>query len=652
MSAPEQGAAVACTASLTGTAAALLGVEDKDELRGLTDRLEALTRALPAPARLGIRAGGTGLDALSVLLTGRRLEALEPAGREAVLAVVAARPAGARLVELLKMPVLMAAGSGAPGRNGSESAEGPNLGGRVAGGDSGVRPDPWLDCVPSDDWPSRATADAVIVGSGAGGAMAARTLARAGMSVIVVEEGRRFTAADFRGRAPLERFVELYRGGGTTFALGRPPLLLPEGRGVGGTTLVNSGTCFRTPDRVLRGWADAGVDPGRFAELLDEVERTIEVAPQPVDVLGRNGLLALRGARVLGWRAAPLRRNAPGCAGSGECAAGCPRNAKNGVHLNALPQACRAGARIVTHAWTERVLVERSPRGGDRAAGIRARRPDGSALEILAPVVIVAAGAIQTPLLLRRSGLGRHPALGRGLAVHPATNLAGRFDEPVRSWDGVMQSVGIEELHGNGILLEATAAPPGISSFVPPGIGRALRAELAGADRLAIIGAMIADSPSGRVHGRRRAVVRYSLAQRDAGRIRRAIVAMGQVLFAAGAHTVLTGLPRDPVARTVEELTGIALSAPLSDLHLAGFHPTGTARLGIDRERTPVDPEGRLRGVGGVFVADASVLPSCPEVNPQLSVMAMALRVAGFAAEGHAARSDADSPSKASTFTL
>jgi hypothetical protein len=189
----------------------------------------------------------------------------------------------------------------------------------------------------------------------------------------------------------------------------------------------------------------------------------------------------------------------------------------------------------------------------------------------------------------------------------------------------VLQSVGIEHLHDDGILIEATAGPPGMTSFPLPGVGRRLRAELAGADHLATLGAMIADRPSGRVHSR---FVRYQLAPDDAARLRRAIVAMGQVLFAAGATEVLTGLGRRPYARTVAELTEIVAATPASELHLAAFHPTGSARAGADPLRAPVRPDGRLRGTDGVWVADASLLPTCPEVNPQLTIMALALAVA------------------------
>jgi choline dehydrogenase-like flavoprotein len=611
------GASADVTATRTGaTLAGLVGAADPQDERLLAAQISALTARLGGPARIGLAAGTAVLDAGALALAGRRLCRLNDPARQHVLDALAARPAGGRLLDALKMPALLVAGAGRyAGEPASSSAP--------AG-----RPDAELDCTPAPDWPTCVTADAVVVGSGAGGAFAARTLARAGHAVVVVEEGRRHRVQEFRDRPPLDRFLELYRDGGATVALGRPPVLLPLGRGVGGTTLVNSGTCYRTPDPVLRHWReDRGVplaEPDRFGALLDEVEATLRVAPQPLDVLGRNGLLALAGARRLGWRAEPLRRNAPGCGGCCQCAAGCPRNAKNGVHLNALPQACAAGARILSEARVVRVLVERG-----RAAGVVARRPDGSVLRILAPLVVVAAGATETPPLLRRSGLGGHPRLGRHLAVHPAVSVAGRFAEPVVAWSGVLQSVGIEELHDDGILIEATGSLPGMGTFLLPGTGSALRGELAGADHLATLGAMIADRPSGRVLGRRRAVIRYHLAPPDAARLRRAVLAMGRVLFAAGAVEVLTGISAYPRARSAAELAAIVDAAPAGGLHLSAFHPTGTARMGADPQRAPVDEQGRLRGVRGVLVADASVLPTCPRVNPQLTIMAMALGVAG-----------------------
>ncbi|MCX4427461.1 GMC family oxidoreductase [Streptomyces mirabilis] len=604
--------------ALSGLAAALLADDGTSAwTRAVPRRAETLLDTMPAPVRTAVRAAAAAIDAYTVARTGRRLSALSAAQREQVMGSLGSHRALLPLLDAVKVPLLLAAGTERTlhQHRPAPPAPGPD--------------DPPLDCTPSRDWPTRSSADAVVVGSGAGGAMAARTLARVGMSVVVLEEGEHHTSASFGRRAPLDRFTDLYRDGGATIALGSPPLVLPVGRAVGGTTVVNSGTCYRTPDHVLTRWLDhhGFAAAEGFDVHLDEVERTLQVAPQPLQVLGNNGLLALAGAKTLGWGAAPLRRNAPGCRGSCQCVVGCPTGAKQSVQLSVLPEACASGARIVTGARVRRILVDRDRPGGARAAGVLVRRPDGSELEILSPLVVVAAGALQTPPLLRRSGLGGHPRLGRNLSVHPAISVAGRFGRPVTGWKGVLQSVGVEHLRDDGILIEATAAPAGMSSFVLPGLGRELRRELEGTDQLATLGAMIADRPSGRVLGRDRTLLRYDLTPRDAGRLLRAQRAMGRLLFAAGAEEVLTGVPQVPRARTPAQLEALLDTVTARHLHVSAFHPTGTAAAGADPERSPADPDGRLRGVDGVLISDGSVLPSCPEVNPQLSIMAAALAV-------------------------
>ncbi len=572
---------------------------------------------LPRPVRAGVRAAFATVDGLARATAGGRLADLDPDARVRFLRALAGRPSTEPMVTGLKALVLLVSGA--------EAAAGEIL--AAAAGTGPARPDGALAVTDAADWPSLTRCDAVVVGSGAGGAMAARTLARAGLDVVVVEEGRRFTVEEFRTAPPLDRFASLYRDGGTTMALGRPPVMLPIGRGVGGTTLVNSGTCYRTPAAVLAHWHDDHgftlAAPERFGPWLDEVEATLQVAPVPAGVMGRNGALLLEGAAALGWRAGPLHRNAPGCGGCCQCAIGCPRNAKFGVHLNALPQACAAGARILARARVARLVHD-----GRRAHGVVAVRPDGSRLEVRAPVVVVAAGATETPPLLRRSGLGRHPCLGRNLSLHPALSAAGRFAEEVVPWHGVLQSAAVEEFHERqGILVEATSTPPGMGSMVLPGLGRDLLAELDGARHLVTLGAMIADAPSGRVLGGRRAVLRYDLTRDDGRRLLRAVRIMAEALFAAGATEVLPGLPGTSRVGTLAALDEALERARPRQLHLAAFHPTGTAAAGGDDQRHPVDPEGRLRGIAGVWVADAAVLPSCPTVNPQVSVMAAALAV-------------------------
>ncbi len=586
----------------------------------LVDRVDRYLRQIPATSRLAVRAGLLSLAAASYLTTGRSLSRLGPAERERVLQRVAAlNPDAGAAVEGMKAIMLLA--------NGADTYA-PELLARGQEHDP-VRPDAALNITSATESLSVITTDAVIVGSGAGGAMVARTLARAGLDAVVLEEGRRWTVEEFRTTHPIDRYAGLYRGAGATIALGRPTVVLPMGRAVGGTTVVNSGTCFRPPLAVQQRWRDEFglglADPDRLADRLDDVECTLRVAPVPRDIMGRNGNLLLDAAKSLGWRAAPIPRNAPGCEGCCQCAIGCPNNAKFGVHLNALPQACAAGARIISEARVERVLHQHG-----RARGVRARRPDGTAIDVLANNVVITAGATETPMLLRRSGLGGHPQLGHNLALHPATMLAGRFDDDVHAWRGVLQSAAVHEFHeSDGVLIEATSTPPGMGSMIFPGYGAQLLSWLDRAPRVATFGAMVADRGVGSVLSvRGEPLVRYDIDPADIAKLRVAMEAMGRLLFAAGAVEVLTGLPGATTVTSPEALRDMLQRSNPRSLHLAAFHPTGTAAAGADEQFCPVDQTGRLRGVNGVWVADASILPSCPEVNPQLSIMAMAMAVA------------------------
>lgn len=585
------------------------------------DDLDRYLMQLPPVIAGGVRAALVGITAAARATAHRPLAELDVDARLRILERIAGiRPEVAMAIDGLKTMVLLSHGAGiSADEMHRRSMRFPE-----------ARPDAEMAIGSSLDETSVVRCDAIVIGSGAGGAFVARTLAKAGLEVVVLEEGRRWKVADFRDGHPMDRFAGLYRDGGATIALGRPPVVLPIGRAVGGTTVVNSGTCYRPPIEVQQRWRDdyglAMADPDALAPYLEEVEATLRTGPVPRSIMGRNGELLLNGAAEKGWSSHPITRNAPDCVGSCQCAIGCPRNAKFGVHLNALPQACDAGARIISHARVTRVIHE-----AGRAIGVAVKRPDGSVIEVHAQTVVVAAGAAETPALLWRSSLGDHPRLGRNLSLHPALGLAGRFPEPVIAWEGVLQSAAVDELHrAQGILIEATATPPGMGSMVLPGYGSELVRRLADADHVGVFGAMIADEPSGRVLGRRvgRPLLRYDLSRRDTDRLVCAMRAMGRLMFAAGAEEVLTGLARTPSVRTVDQLDEALASLDPLHLHVAAFHPTGTAGAGSDAQRSPVDEYGGLRGADGVWVADATVLPSCPEVNPQVSIMAVALAIA------------------------
>jgi choline dehydrogenase-like flavoprotein len=464
---------------------------------------------------------------------------------------------------------------------------------------------------------TRIRADVCVVGAGAGGAVAAAELAEGGMSVVVLEEGHWHDPDTFTARPP-EMLARLYRDGGQTITLGAPPILLPLGRGLGGSTLVNSGTCFRTPPRVLDRWArefGLDVDESSLRPCFERVEQALSVNEVTPELAGANAAVARLGAERLGWSHGYLRRNARGCVGSGVCAFGCPTSAKQHTGITYIPRAERAGARIVTGAHVERVLV----RGG-RATGVRARIASGAHVEVSAPRVIVAAGTIHTPLLLARSELGaRSGQLGRNLSLHPATAAFARMEEVVDMAHGVPQSFYVDEFSDEGIIFEGVAGPPAYAAMSLPLSGARHAAAMADYRHLAQFGMMVSDSSRGSVRTvAGRPLIRYDLIDADLHRFRTGLARMRELFEAAGAHEVYLPLP-DGV--TPER-------ARLRDLKLMAFHPLGTARADARPSHGVIDGELAVHGVHGVYVADGSAIPSSLGVNPQMTIMALVTRLA------------------------
>ena len=457
---------------------------------------------------------------------------------------------------------------------------------------------------------ARLTADVCVIGAGAGGAVAAAELAEGGAEVVLLEQGPRHDPSAFTAHPP-EMLARLYRDGGQTVTLGAPPILLPLGRGIGGTTLVNSGTCFRTPPQVLARWErEFGLGELALDPAFARVERTLSIAPVDPAVAGRNAEVARRGAAALGWSHGWLRRNARGCVGSGVCAFGCPTGAKQDVGSVYVPRAQAAGARVITGADVRRIV----------AAGGRVRGVETRDLHVAAETVVLAAGTVHTPVLLRRSRLaGRSGQLGRNLSLHPATAAFALMDEAVDMARGIPQSLYVDEFADEGIVFEGVAGPPAYAAASLPLSGARHAAAMASYKRLAQFGLMVSDSSRGRVHVvAGRPLIRYDLDPADVAKFRAGLARLEQLFLAAGAREVYLPLP--PGRRPHE--------ATARDLKLMAFHPLGTARAHRDPAQGVVDGDLRHHEVEGLHVADGSVVPSALGVNPQLTIMALATRLA------------------------
>jgi choline dehydrogenase-like flavoprotein len=461
------------------------------------------------------------------------------------------------------------------------------------------------------------SADVCVIGAGAGGAVTAAELAEGGMSVVVLEEGHWHDPDSFTARPP-EMLARLYRDGGQTMTLGNPPILLPLGQGLGGTTLINSGTCFRTPPLVLARWErEFGLDVSEesLRPCFERVEKALSVSEVTPELAGANAEVARRGAARLGWSHGYLRRNARGCVGSGVCVFGCPTSAKQHTGITYIPRAKDAGAQIVTGAHVRRVVVENG-----RARGVRARMASGARIDVLAPIVVVSAGTIHTPMLLTRSGLGsRSGELGQNLSLHPATAIFARMDEIVDMGHGVPQSFYVDEFAEQGIIFEGVAGPPAYAAMALPLTGRRHIEAMADYRHLAQFGLMVSDSSRGSVRAvAGRPLIRYDIDAADLLRFRAGLARIRELFEAAGAREVYLPLPGNVSPERARP----------RDLKLMAFHPLGTARADARPTRGVIDGDLAVHGVRGVYVADGSAVPSSLGVNPQLTIMALATRLA------------------------
>jgi choline dehydrogenase-like flavoprotein len=473
--------------------------------------------------------------------------------------------------------------------------------------------------------------DYVIVGSGAAGATVARTLADGGSSIAVVEEGPAVETAGFHDRAA-ESLRRLYRDAGMQTTRGR--LLSPvlQGRALGGSTVVNSAIMWRLPEDVWAPWdAEFGLGDDLPLEELhrrwDLIDAELFVAETPEAIWGENNRLLRVGGTALGVRSNPMRRAVAGCRGSARCQSGCPFGAKQSMALTYLPYAEARGAVVFTGTRADRVRMD-----GDRAVAVEGTFARGSPVILRATrAVVVAASAIQTPGLLRRSGLrSRH--LGRHFQAHPGTSMLGVFDQPVVMWSGATQGFESDEHRRDGrFKIETVALPPEALLAVLPGVGRRWVENIARAGHMAAWAVDLRAHAEGTVgDGRRGTAIRFVPERRDVANLRRALRFVAELLFAAGAREVLPGVHGLPQRLSGPDQAALIEAGP-DDPRAYSFaltHLFGTARMSLRPEDGVVGPDFAVHGTRNVHVVDSSVFPTNIGVNPQLSIMGIAMLAA------------------------
>ncbi|MFT5993131.1 MAG: choline dehydrogenase-like flavoprotein, partial [Bradymonadia bacterium] len=485
--------------------------------------------------------------------------------------------------------------------------------------------------------------DFLVIGSGPGGAICARQLAKAGKRVIVVEAGPIAEPKSFTND-PMDVFNRYYWDSGLRTTRGNVVLPTLHPRALGGGSVFNSAICLRVPEFQLRRWAKEHGIEGLSTEALtphwEEIEELLRIAPTPPEVQGKRNALFKKGADEMGISAESIHRNVTGCKGSARCVVGCPNNAKNSTDFTVVDDIIEHGGRVMTSIFCDKLIMR-----GDKASGMTGwvlDPTDGKKshkVRITAGVVVVAAGCMHTPVILQRSGI-KNKLIGQNFRVHPGIFTLGEYDEEIMPWEGATQGFHSLEYLEDGIKLETLWVSPALIAAKFPGLGERYKTHLSNYKNVAVFDGWVSGDDS---VGRVRALpgggkdVTWNLGGGDVRRMKEATALTAELLFASGAHTVYTGISGEFFTLYDEEDVKGLREAELTaqDFTTGSQHLFGTTPMGADRDRHVVDSDGAVYGIDNLYVCDTSIFPISPGVNPMHPLMGIANMLGQRMAEKH-----------------
>jgi choline dehydrogenase-like flavoprotein len=484
--------------------------------------------------------------------------------------------------------------------------------------------------------------DIVIVGSGAGGGTVAQELAplcRDGVRIAVLEKGPRLREDEFSGRE-IEMAQALYEDGGGFLTADRS-MTLAMGIGYGGSTTVYTGTSIIAPQRVIRGWNVPGLEPEEIERRSRKFMDQNNVHLLEEALINENNQLFVRGCRRLGYDVQQFPVNVKGCRGASLCNLGCTNQAKQGTDRVQLPRAEQAGVEVVTRCEAlrleERAVIARVTARPDGGKGEPASWEPGD-YRIRAKIVVACAGAVNSPALLLRSRLPVSLArLGHGFTCHPALILVGQHERPITNFVGHPKSYFLDQFaESDGFILETCMYFPFTTAKSLSGFGAAHSTFMKAFSRLQMILVLACDhtDPHNRVtvDRRGRPVVHYGFTPAVKSALAHGTLTAARIFFAAGAQRVHVPAATTPLVerRDAERLEGIVderLFRPGS-VTVSAAHLQGGCGMGLGPQDSVTDAFGRVHGLPWLFVADASLFPDSVEINPYLTIMALADRAA------------------------
>lgn len=487
------------------------------------------------------------------------------------------------------------------------------------------------------------SADVCIIGSGCGGAVCAKEITEAGHKVVIVEEGGYYTSNDFTMRED-DAYANLYkeRASQSTDDLS---ITILQGRCVGGSSTVNWTTSLRTPEWVLEEWRHRfglqGLSRKDLDPYFDRVERYLNIHVVPEKDHNPNNRIILEGARKLGYRARATSRNERGCLKCGSCGLGCPFDVKLSVNITYIPDALRHGAVLYANARAEKIEVDRGRKIVKGSILENATNRAKHRFEISAPIVIITASAINSPVLLLRSNLATSSGqLGKNLTLHPTTAVMGVFDEVIDPGYGIPQSAMCDEFlnkngDGRGFWIEAVPVQPALGAISLPGFGEPHRRLMRMFSHIGASIVLVKDTDSGgevRVNESGRPVISYKLGNRDLETLKEGIKVAAKIHFAAGAREVATLHVKETTVRSPAEIDRAIDGADFdpNSIIMYSAHPLGTCRMGNNPKNSVVNSYCETHDIEGLFVCDGSVTPTSLGVNPQVTIMGIATKASWY----------------------
>jgi len=494
-------------------------------------------------------------------------------------------------------------------------------------------------------------ADVVIVGSGAGGGVAAEIMTEAGLSVIIIEGGPLKSSESFN-MEERRAYPNLYQQAASMKTKDKA-IGIFQGRAVGGSTTINWTTSIRTPENALAFWAEHKSVEGLSREALtpwfEKMEQRLSITKWPFEP-NRNNMALKQGCEALGWDYTVIKRNVAGCWNTGYCGMGCPVNAKQSMLVTTIPAALDRGATLVSRA-----KVSKIEHHNDKVYALKAQalteslRPSGVQLMLKAKHYILSAGAIHTPALMMRSRLpDPQKLLGKRTFLHPTVLSGALFNDAINGHSGAPQSIYSDQFVWQdgadgelGYKLEVPPIHPVLIASKSLGYGQSHAELMAQFNQLQVTIALMrdgyhADSPGGQVLLTDKGyTLDYPLTDAFWRAARRAFASMAELQFAAGAQKVLPmseGMPYLPSWQAAKEAIADMTLAPFKTV-VASAHVMGGCPLGEDKQMAMVDSRGRSHYLENLSVMDGSLFPTSLGANPQLSIYGITARNASLLAE-------------------